>query len=126
MRTPFVGTAVLLVMAACASTPARRPLQGSLEAAYRIDARTRATPSQAAVRVYRSAGAGHGSRCRMAPSDSRAFELRAARCGAAWAAIVGVARLFTEVAADTTTHAPVVWQGRLRWFDVPDEGSCWP
>ena len=99
---------------------------GGLEARYRLAVRGVASPA-AATRVYRSFLARSlFSRCRMLPSDSRLFDLRAADCGAAVATYLGAARLYLEVAADPRFLRPAVHDGRLAWFDLASPGSCAP
>jgi len=81
----------------------------------------------AATMVYRGVLApALGSRCRMFPTDSVAFDRRARDCGGLTAGILGIARLIEEVAATPSTFTPIMADGRLRYLDLPAEGRCWP
>ena len=64
------------------------------------------------------------SSCRMFPSDSVLFDARAKRCGAAPAAVLGIARLFLETAAQPSVLPPLVVDGQARWFDPPGSDPC--
>lgn len=124
-RSHVIAFGCVVVTLGCAETATRRRPVGALEAQHRMSVRTRAAgPAPAATVLYRATSVSHGSSCRMFPSDSRAFDVRARTCGAPWAAVAGVARLFTEVGASAETHAPVLADGRLRWLDFPD--PCGP
>ena len=59
------------------------------------------------------------SRCKMTPTDSEAFAIRAERCGALSAWYWGVARLMLEQAGSPRFTAPIRQDGRLRWIDFP-------
>lgn len=115
-------SALLLWAAGCAGEhlPQRPPL-GGLEARYRLRRAVGvALPGTAATQVYRSVSVGHGSACQMHPSDSRLFDLRAPACGGLVSAALGVAGLLEEIAASAATHAPVLVDGKLRWWDLPE------
>ena len=60
----------------------------------------------------------------MVPSDSRLFDLRAGRCGELRSVYLGAARLLLEASASPRTLRPVVWEGQVRFFDLPD--ACAP
>jgi hypothetical protein len=98
----------------------------ALEARYRVAARG-PSGDTATTRLYRSVlSRGLYSRCRMWPSDSRLFDLRAPDCGALWTSVLGAARLLLEVGASPRVLRPVVVDGQVRWFDLPRAGSCAP
>jgi hypothetical protein len=82
---------------------------------------------QTSTRAYREVVARSlASHCRMFPSDSELYDLRAARCGAAPAALLGVSRLLLEVEA-SPAFLPVVAGGpRVRWLDLPPSAACRP
>lgn len=117
----LVGLA-LIGLAACAPPAPLRQPGNVLDARYRL---ARLRPARtAATAVYR-ATANLGTRCHMWPSDSVAFDLRAARCGAVWAMALGVARLLLEETGDPRFGGvPVRDDGRLRWMDLPT--GCLP
>ena len=130
MRRRHRELVVALVAAAgagCAAGPHRtRPLS-RLDAAYLSGELTRRAPPTAATRLYRGGLARSlGARCRMFPTDSQLFDRRAADCGAATAAVLGVARLFLESAASAQLMTALVADGRLRWVDLPRTNDCWP
>jgi len=112
--------------AACASAPPPRTRAGGLlEARARI-AREGHAPPATSTRAYRGLAArAIGSRCRMFPSDSEAYDARARRCGPVPAAALGASRLLLEVAASPDYLAPVVVGGRVLWLDPPDP-TCSP
>jgi hypothetical protein len=114
----------LALLTACATgaPPGAAPM-GGLEARYRMAARGPAAAPAAATRVYRSFLARSlYSRCRMWPSDSRWFDARAQRCGAAGTTFRAAARLYLEAAAGPRFLRPVLHDGRLLWLDPP--GAC--
>ena len=116
----------LLACTACGSAGAAAPMMGGLEARYRLAVRGQVEPV-AATRVYRGFLASSlFSRCKMLPTDSQLFDRRARACGGLAATYLGSARLYLEAAADARFLRPVVHDGRLRWFDLPDPESCAP
>jgi hypothetical protein len=113
---------------------ASRPM-GALEARWRLRdhggaaRRSRETSkrSVAATRIYRNVlSLSLGSKCRMVPSDSRLYDLRARRCGGLLAAYLGIARLLLEVEASPRVLRPTLYGGRVGWFDLPRTGPCAP
>ena len=111
---------------ACAASARRAELSNVTDARYVAAARS-AKGGVVATRVYRELFARSlGSRCRMFPTDSQLFAMRARACGAGLATLFGFARLFLEVEASTALPAPFVADGRLRWLDLPVAGDCRP
>lgn len=75
-----------------------------------------------AIDIYRVAGDNAPSRCKMVPTDSQAFAIRAERCGGVRAWYWGVSRLLLEEATSPRfTHA-IRLDDRVRWIDLP--GPC--
>ena len=66
------------------------------------------------------------SRCKMFPSDSQVFDLRAPACGSLGAAVLGMARLFLEEEASPKILPVTFADGRIRWWDLPRRGDCAP
>lgn len=96
----------------------------SLEARYRLALRG-ASPPVVATSVYRGLLAQSlFSRCRMVPSDSRLYDLRARRCGTVTTVMTSAARLFLETSASPRFLRATVVDGRVGWFHLPAEGSC--
>lgn len=103
-----------------------RPLP-NLEAEYMAGRPGRGATPVVATRLYRSVLARSlGARCRMFPSDSQLFDRRAANCGAATAAMLGIARLYLETAASADILPSMVSDGRVRWLDLPRFEDCRP
>jgi hypothetical protein len=109
-------TVALLAVAAC-MPPLTRAADNVIDLQYRSESAT-ATPTQ----IYRWVGSRSlavTSRCKMAPTDSENFAIRAEHCGGLAAWYWGVARLFLEQ-ANSSAFAPSLRQGgRLRWVDLP-------
>ena len=74
------------------------------------------------VTIYRGAGDDAPSRCKMVPTDSQAFAIRAERCGGMRAWYWGVSRLLLEQANSSRFAHAIRLDDRLRWIDVP--GPC--
>lgn len=123
----FALAAAALSASACGSVAAHARPVGALEARARIDrAREEHRAPETSTRAYRAlADRTLGTRCRMLPSDSEVYDVRARRCGAITAAARGVSRLLLEVAASDELLSPVIVGGRLRWLDLPDD-ACAP
>lgn len=95
----------------------------SRDADNAIDLRYRMTPAASTVvAIYRVAGDDAPSRCKMVPTDSQAFAIRAQRCGGVKAWYWGVARLFLEQANSSRFATAIRLDDRLRWIDLP--GAC--
>lgn len=104
----------LVVLTACLP-----PL--SRDADNAIDLRYRLRPAESTVvDLYRAAGDDAPSRCKMVPTDSQAFAVRAEQCGGVRAWYWGVARLLLEQANSSRFAHSIVLDGRARWIDVPD------
>ena len=88
-----------------------------------IDLRYRMRPVQSTVvDIYRVAGDNAPSRCKMVPTDSQAFAIRAERCGGVRAWYWGVSRLLLEQANSGRFASQIRLDDRLRWIDLP--GPC--
>jgi putative component of membrane protein insertase Oxa1/YidC/SpoIIIJ protein YidD len=108
--------------AACASAPHRTLPLSRLDAEYARGTLATGAPPVAATQLYRGVLARSlGTRCRMFPGDSEVYDRRAARCGATAAAVLGIARLYLEVAAGADLAPVLVAEGRVRWVDLPDD-----
>ena len=107
----------LVALTACLP-PVARDADNAIDLRYRMNRPAQST----VVDIYRSAGANAPSRCKMVPTDSQAFAMRAETCGGMRAWIWGVSRLFLEQANSSRfTHA-IRLDDRLRWIDLP--GPC--
>ena len=112
---------------ACSAAVHRTRTVSALDAEYLSGRSSAGGANAAATRLYRQVlSRSLGSRCQMFPTDSQLFDRRARDCGAATAAILGIARLFLETEATPEVLPSLVAQGRLRWLDLPPAGSCGP
>jgi hypothetical protein len=129
---PALAAAALFLGACAQITGTAQPPMGGLETRYRLvtrrAARVSPAPPAAATRVYRDFLArSMFSRCRMIPTDSQLFDLRARRCGSVPAAVLGWSRMLLEVEATPATVRPALLDGHLGWFDLPGvERECAP
>ncbi len=98
---------------------------GSLEA--RVVAAHRIREAGVATALYRG-GLSRSlySRCKMFPSDSQAFDLRAASCGPLSLSVLAISRLLLEEEAGPEVLPITFAEGRLRWLDIPSAGQCAP
>ncbi|MGE0871953.1 MAG: hypothetical protein AB7P03_25570 [Kofleriaceae bacterium] len=116
----IVRALVLVTVAGCIP-PLTRPPENVVDLAYRT-----ATPARStATALYRWAGSrslGLAPRCKMMPSDSTMFALRAESCGGIAAWYWGVARVLLEQGGSPKFLAPLRVEDRLRWVDLP--GPC--
>ncbi len=131
-----LGALVAVSLGCAGSGAATAPPMSPLEARYRLavsgaepldDPRTagRAAREVVATGVYRQVLARSlFSRCKMIPSDSRAFDLRARSCGAPRNVTTATARLLLESAASSRFLRATVHAGRFGWVDLP--ASCAP
>jgi hypothetical protein len=113
---------ILVGMAACLP-PIARPADNVIDARYRLAAATTATTT--ATSIYRWVGERSlavPSRCKMLPTDSQAFAIRAQHCGGATTWYWSVARLFLEQAGSEQFTPALRMDGRRRWIDLP--GPC--
>ena len=94
-----------------------RDADNAIDLRYRMKA-ARST----VVDIYRAAGDNAPSRCKMVPTDSQAFAIRAERCGGVRAWYWGVSRLLLEQANSRRSRARSALDDRLRWIDLP--GPC--
>jgi hypothetical protein len=120
-----VALVACFVLTACqlGGRPRSQPTN-MLDVRYRLAREGGRARPTAATTVYR-ATANLGTNCHMLPSDSRAFDLNARRCGATWAMVLGVSRLLVEQAGEPRFGGPPLrHEGRLRWVDLPS--GCWP
>jgi hypothetical protein len=128
LRGPSAGllSGLLAVgLGACGTAPRLQPTS-RLDAEYLSGGLGSRPPAVTATSAYREVLArGLGSRCQMFPTDSQAFDQRARRCGATAAAVVGIARLYLEVAGDPRILPALLADGRIRWVDLPGRG-CGP
>jgi hypothetical protein len=136
--SPVRVVAIVAVVAVCAVAgvggagcggtiggAASKPM-GALEARWRLR-EYGGDRSVAATKIYRNVlSLSLGSKCKMVPSDSRLYDLRARRCGGLLAAYLGIARLLLEVEASPRVLRPTLYGGRVGWFDLPRTGSCAP
>jgi hypothetical protein len=85
--------------------------------------RTRASSDvHSAIRLYRWFGSKSGSvksRCKMLPTDSENFAIRASRCNAVSAWYWGISRVLLEESASAKFLHPLRVDGRRRWVDLP-------
>jgi hypothetical protein len=117
-----VGSRWLALVALAGCLP---PLTRDADNAIDLRARMAQPATSTATELYRWAGQRSlaiDSRCRMAPTDSEAFALRAERCGGLAAWYWGVSRLLLEQASSPQFARPIRLDGRLRWIDIP--GGC--
>ena len=106
----------LLAVAAC-MPPITRAADNVIDLRYRSVAAT-ATPTE----IYHWVGSRSlavTSRCKMAPTDSENFAIRAQHCGGLTAWYWGVARLFLEQANSSAFAPSLRLDGRRRWVDLP-------
>jgi hypothetical protein len=107
---------VMAIAAACVPSSPRPPTNV-------IDLRYRMTPARStAIAIYRWAGERSGSvasRCKMVPTDSEMFAIRASRCSGLAAWYWGVSRLLLEQANSSKFTPPLRVDGRLRRVDMP-------
>lgn len=109
----------ILAAASCATDVHRAGRLGALEANAIRQRHAQKTP-ETSTRAYRAlAAATLATRCRMFPSDSELYDQRARTCGAATAAVLGIARLMLEVEASAHFLPPVIADGCVRWLDLP-------
>jgi hypothetical protein len=112
-----VRVLALLALTACLP-PLSRDADNAIDLRYRM-----ARPAHSTiVDIYRVAGDDAPSRCKMVPTDSQAFALRAESCGGLRAWIWGVSRLFLEQASSSKFTNQIRLDDRLRWIDLP--GPC--
>jgi hypothetical protein len=131
----LVALSLAAVIASSCAGPRRTTGVGALEARYlfwRARQRTRdpgqqTKPPETSTRVYRNIlSQSIFSQCRMFPSDSELYDLRAARCGAAPAAVMGISRVLLEVTASSQVLPALIVGGRVRWLDLPPGDVCAP
>jgi hypothetical protein len=113
--------ALLLVACAACLPPVARDADNAVDLRYRMNAAL-APAHSTVVDIYRTAGDDAPSRCKMVPTDSQAFAIRAHRCGGMRAWYWGVARLFLEQANSSRFAHAIRLDDRLRWIDEP--GAC--
>jgi hypothetical protein len=123
-------TRVLVLVAVCALSACGGHLGGAapplspLEARYRLALRG-AAPPVVATSIYRGLLAQSlFSRCRMIPTDSRFYDLRARRCGSLVTAVTSAARLFLETSASPRYLRATVIEGRVGWVHLPPVSGC--
>lgn len=108
----------LLWLVGCAPPHSRAPTNV-------IDLRYRMHPvSNSTIDLYRWTGSRSSSvksRCKMVPTDSEAFAVRAERCGGLRAWFWGVSRVLVEQANSPRFTSPLRADGRLRWVDLPSD-----
>jgi len=109
--------ALLLVACAACLPPVERDADNAIDLRYRMH-----PAHSTAVDIYRTAGDDAPSRCKMVPTDSQAFAIRAERCGGVRAWYWGVARLFLEEAKSSKFAHSIRLDDRIRWIDLP--GPC--
>lgn len=106
----------LLALTACLP-PLSRDADNAIDLRYRMH-----PPPSTVVDMYRVGGDNAPSRCKMVPTDSQAFAIRAESCGGVKAWYWGVARLFLEQANSSRFTKAIRFDDRLRWVDLP--GPC--
>jgi hypothetical protein len=112
--------AVMACLAGCGTAAHRTEPVGRLDAEYLRGGFGGRAREVAATQLYRQVLARSlGTRCRMFPSDSQLYDVRAARCGATTAAALGIARLYLEIAAGPQLLPALIAEGRVRWLDLP-------
>jgi hypothetical protein len=132
----LVALCLTAVAASSCAGPRRTTGVGALEARYLFwQARQQGRlpgqqtkPAETSTRAYRNILAQSiFSQCRMFPSDSELYDLRAARCGASPAAVMGISRVLLEVTASSQVLPALILDGRVRWFDLPPgDNPCAP
>ena len=113
--------ALLLLACAACLPPVARDADNAVDLGYQLRAHLQAAHSTV-VTIYRSAGDDAPSHCKMVPTDSQAFAIRAERCGGVRAWYWGVSRLFLEQGSSPRFAHAIRLDDRLRWIDVP--GPC--
>jgi hypothetical protein len=111
-----VRALALVALTACLP-PLSRDADNAIDLRYRMQ-----EGHSTVVSIYRAAGDDAPSRCKMIPTDSQAFAVRAERCGGLKAWYWGVARLFLEQAHSSKFATAIRMDDRLRWIDLP--GAC--
>ena len=106
----------LVALTACLP-PLSRDADNAIDLSYRMR-----SGHSTVVDLYRAAGDDAPSRCKMIPTDSQAFAIRAERCGGVNAWYWGVARLFLEQANSSRFASAIRIDDRMRWIDLP--GPC--
>jgi hypothetical protein len=115
---------VLALCVACGQHGIGTAPTSVLEARYRLRHVSQSQPNTATW-IYRNVvGRSLFSRCRMFPSDSEAFNLRAKACGPLRAVILGTSRLLLEEAGHPDFMHPMTIDGRVRWLDIPSGDLC--
>jgi hypothetical protein len=110
--------ALALVAVAACLPPLSRDADNVIDLRYRMNRPAQST----VVNLYRAAGDDAPSRCKMVPTDSQAFAVRADTCGGLRAWFWGVSRLFLEQANSSHFAHSIELDDRRRWMDLP--GPC--
>ena len=114
---------VSLALVAGCLPPLARPVANVTDLRYR----SRSAPSTT-IQLYGWVGSRSssvGSRCKMIPTDSQMFAVRAQQCGGLAAWYWGVSRLLLEQASSSAFTAPMRLDDRWRWLDLPSD-RCTP
>jgi hypothetical protein len=112
-----IGLALGMAIAAACVPGSPRPPTNVIDLRYRMMPARSTT-----IAMYRWAGERSGSvasRCKMVPTDSEMFAIRASRCGGLAAWYWGVSRLLLEQANSSRFTPPLRVDGRLRRIDLP-------
>lgn len=111
--------ALVATLGACLP-PLARPADNAIDLRYRVQpAHSTATDL---YQLFGSRSLAVTSRCKMAPTDSESFAIRAERCGGLAAWYWGVSRLFLEQAGSSRFTPLIRLDGRQRFIDLP--GAC--
>ncbi|MDB4963945.1 MAG: hypothetical protein JWP01_3944 [Myxococcales bacterium] len=117
-----LALALLTLVAGCLP-PLTPAVTNVTDLRYRARAQTNST-----IDLYRFIGSRSGSvtsRCKMVPTDSEMFTVRANRCGGVAAWYWGVSRVLLEQAASSAFVPHLRLDGRWRWVDLPGD-RCSP
>jgi hypothetical protein len=116
----------MLALVAGCLPPLTPPVTNVTDLRYRSGQRRSSASST--IDLYRYIGSRSGSvtsRCKMAPTDSEMFTVRADRCGGVAAWYWGVSRVLLEQGASSAFAPHLRLDGRWRWVDLPSD-RCAP
>lgn len=109
---------VIVVLAGCLPRPSPT-VTNVVDLQYRSRA---SSDVHSAIRLYRWFGSKSGSvksRCKMLPTDSEMFAVRASRCHAVSAWYWGISRVLLEESSSSKFMHSLRVDGKRRWVDLP-------